>query len=281
MKTAIHTVIKNELDEYLTPWLNHHCPMVDHIYIFEDIGSHSHKHITDRYENVTLLSVVDMYDNQAGKDRLIENDKKGKMNQRYFIMDGVTFIQKLNLYDWCFTLDIDEFITLQEPYKAITDVLGEFLAKDAVILQWANFGASGRIYKPQYNGRDYREFYTQRASFSKADEKFKMDSKICWNLRKITRWNLTGLHCCAGNWCKTDGKKDRRSTVYDKMYLKHYITKSFEEYLWKIAVRGCMTKGAHRKISDFFEVNPDMLEKYDECMKFKDEYLKKNNIILN
>ena len=273
MKTAIHTVIKNELDEYLIPWLNHHCSMVDHIYIFEDIGSHSHKHITDRYENVTLLSVLDMYDNQAGKDRLIENDKKGKMNQRYFIMDGVTFIQKKNLYDWCFTLDIDEFITLQEPYKAIPDVLSEFLDKDAVILQWMNFGASGRIYKPQYNGVDYREFYTQRAEFSIADAKFKMDSKICWNLRKITRWNLTGLHCCAGNWCKTDGKKNRRSTVYDKMYLKHYITKSFEEYIWKVYIRGMHTRGAHRKMDDFFEINQDMLPMREKLEEIK------NNII--
>lgn len=273
MTTCIHTVIKNEPDEYLVPWLNHHYPMVDHIYIFEDIGSHSHKSVTDRYPNVTLLSVLDMYDNQYGKDRLIENDKKGKMNQRYFILDGVTFIQKKNLYDWCFSLDIDEFITLEEPYKAITDVLSEFLDKDAVILQWMNFGASGRVYKPQYNGRDYREFYTQRAGFSNADEKFKMDSKICWNLRKITRWNLTGLHCCAGNWVKTNGEKNRRSTVYDKMYLKHYITKSFEEYIWKVYVRGMHTKGAHRKMDDFFEINQDMLPMREELEKIK------NNII--
>ena len=65
------------------------------------------------------------------------------------------------------------------------------------------------------------------------------------------------------------------------MYLKHYITKSFEEYIWKVYIRGMHTRNQHRKISDYFEVNPDMLEKYDECMKFKDEYLKKNNIILN
>lgn len=280
MTTCIHTVIKNEPDEYLVPWLNHHSPIVDHIYIFEDIGSHSHKHVTDRYSNVTLLSVLDIYDNQAGKDRLLENDRKGNMNQRYFILDGVTFIQKKNLYDWCLTADVDEFLTLQEPYTSVTEVLEEFNDKDAVILQWQNL-SSDYIAKPDYNGKDYRDFYTKIVGFSISDAKFKMDSKIFWNLRKITRWNLTGLHCCAGNWCKTDGKKNRRSTVYDKMYLKHYITRSFEEYLWKIAVRGCMTKGAHRKISDYFEVNTDMLEKYDECMKFKDEYLKKNNINLN
>ena len=280
MKTCIHTVILNELDEYLKSWLDHHSPMVDQIFIFEDIDSHSHKHITDQYPNVTLLSVFDIYDGTKN-EWLREHREKGGINQRYYIMDGVLKIQSLNEYDWCFTLDIDEFITLQEPYKAISDILSEFKDKDAVILQWLNYGASRKISKPNYDGRDYREFYTEIADFSNADEKFKMDSKIAWNLNKITRWNLCGLHCCAGNWVKTNGEKNRRSTVYDKMYLSHYVTRSWEEYLWKIYVRGMHCFNDHRKDKDFFEINKDMMPMYDECMKFKKEYLKKNNILLN
>jgi len=279
LKTCIHTVILNELDEYLKAWLDHHSKMVDQIFIFEDIDSHSHKHITDQYPNVTLLSVFDIYDGKKDK-WLREHREKGGINQRYYIMDGVLKIQALKQYDWLFTLDIDEFITLEEPYKAISDVLEEFQGYDAVILQWMNFGASGRIYKPNYDGRDYRVFYTEKADFSNADAKFKMDSKICWNLNKITRWNLCGLHCCAGNWVKTDGHKNRRSTVYDKMYLKHYVTRSWEEYLWKIYVRGMHCFNDHRKDKDFFEINKDMLEKYDECMAFKKEYLKRKKYII-
>jgi hypothetical protein len=252
--------------------------MVDQIFIFEDIGSWSHKHITNQYPNVTLLSVFDIYDGTKN-DWLREHREKGGINQRYYIMDGVQYIQMMNEYDWCFTLDIDEFITLQEPYKAIPDVLSEFQDKDAVILQWMNFGANGRVSKPNYNGRDYREFYTEKADFSNADAKFKMDSKIAWNLRKITRWNLCGLHCCAGNWVKTNGEKNRRSTVYDKMYLSHYVTRSWEEYLWKIYVRGMHCFNDHRKDKDFFEINKDMMPMYDECIKFKEEYLKRNNIL--
>lgn len=273
MKTCIHTVILNELDEYLKSWLDHHSPMVDHIFIFEDIGSHSHKHITDQYPNVTLLSVFDIYDGK--KDEwLREHREKGGINQRVYILDGVTKIQALKQYDWCFTLDIDEFITLQEPYKAISDVLSEFQGYDFVVLQWMNYGANGRIYKPNYGDKDYREFYTKRADFSDADATFKIDSKVCWNLNKITRWNLCGLHCGAGNWVKTDFKKDRRSTVYDKIYLKHYVTRSWEEYLWKLYKRGMHCGNRHRKDDDFFQINKDMLPMYDECMKFKEEYLK-------
>lgn len=274
VKTCIHTVIKDELDEYLIPWLNHHSPMVDHIFIFEDIGSHSHKHITDRYDNVTLWSVFDIYEDEKKKQWLRTHREKGGVNQRYYILDGVPKIQALNQYDWCFTLDVDEFITLQEPYKTIPDVLSEFQEYDFIVLQWMNYGASGRVFKPDYGDRDYREFYTQRGEFSITDATFKIDSKVCWNLNKITRWNLCGLHCGAGNWVKTDGVKNRRSTVYDKMYLKHYVTRSWEEYLWKIYTRGMHCFDRHRKIDDFFQINPDMANRREELIEIKNNILK-------
>lgn len=275
VKTCIHTVILNELDEYLTSWLDYHTPMVDHIFIYEDIGSWSHKHITDKYDNVTLWSVFDIYDNdEKKKQMLLKNRENGGINQRFYIMDGVPKIQRLNEYDWCFTLDIDEYITLEEPYKGIPEVLEEFQQYDFIVLQWMNYGANGHIYKPNYNGKDYREFYTKRAEFSKADAALKIDSKVCWNLNKTTKWNLCGLHCGAGNWVKTDGVKDRRSTVYDKIYLKHYVTRSWEEYLWKLYVRGMHCKDRHRKINDFFEINPDMLDRYDELIEIKNNILK-------
>lgn len=281
MKTCIHTVILNELDEYLKSWLDHHTKMVDHIFIFEDIGSHSHKHITDEYTNVTLWSWRDLYDDEFQRQRLVKHKENGGINQTFYILDGITKIQKLGIYDWCFAIDIDEYITLQEPYKSIPDVLSEFQQYDFIVIQWMNFGANGHIYKPNYNGKDYREFYTTKADFSDADATFKMDSKCCWNLNKITRWNLCGLHCGAGNWVKTDFKKDRRSTVYDKIYLSHYVTKSWEEYLWKLYVRGMHCGNRHRKDNDFFQINKDMLDKYDECMKFKEKYLKNNNILID
>ena len=273
IKTCIHTVILNELDEYLKVWLDHHTKMVDHIFIFEDLNSHSHKHITDQYQNVTLLSILDLYETEDSKKRLREYKEKKYIVQTEYISKGVIKIQSLKEYDWCFSIDIDEFITLEEPYKTISDVLVEFQDYDGVMLQWMNFGANGRISKPNYNGIDYREFYTERSNLSEWDSSTKANSKMCFNLNKITKWHLCGVHVCVGNWVKTDFTKNRMSLSYDKMYLKHYVTKSFEEYLWKLYKRGMHCKG-HRKDKDFFEINEDMLIKYDECMRFKEEYLK-------
>ena len=279
MKTCIHTVILNELDEYLKSWLDHHSKMVDQIFIFEDIGSWSHKHITDQYPNVTLLSVLDLYaDDETKRERIIKEKAKGIITQMHYIKDGVTMIQNLHQYDWCFTLDIDEFITLQEPYKDIPSVMSEFQDKCAVILQWQNYGASGRIYKPNYNGEDYRKFYTEKAPFNSNDAALKITSKIAWNLNKITKWHLCGLHCTVGDWVNTKGKRDRQEICYDKMYLAHYVTRSWEEWIWKLYIRGNHCGHRHRKIDHFFEINPSMMNKYDECMKFKEEYFKKHNI---
>ena len=41
------------------------------------------------------------------------------------------------------------------------------------------------------------------------------------------------------------------------MYIRHYITKSFDEYLWKLNTRGMFYKH-HRDINEFFVYNPEM-----------------------
>ena len=269
---CIHTVIYNELDEYLKVWLDYHTKMVDHIFIFEDIGSKSHKHITDNYENVTLLNVLELYDEKL-RPKIIELKEKGETLQGYYIMRGILRIQSLDIYEWCFAIDIDEFITLQEPYDAISSVLSEFQDYDGIIVQWQNFGANGHVYKPNYNGRDYREFYTEKSPFNSFDKKFHITTKVVYNLRKIKRSNICGVHVMNGNWVNTRKKKDREEIVYDKIYLAHYVTKSWEEYVWKLYKRGMHCKNRHRSDRDFFQINPSMKDRYDELQKIKNNVL--------
>lgn len=248
MKTAIHTVIKDEPDEYLKVWLDHHTAMVDHIFIHEDIGSRSHRHLTDQYENVTLKRITRTYE---------------KMKQMHYIRDGVLEIQSKNEYDWCLCSDIDEFISLESPYRCLEDVLTGFQEFDGVLLQWQNFGASGHVFKPDYNGRDYRDFYTEPANDTKWDGSMRLNTKVFWNLNRVTEYNLSGVHFGNGTLARADS-----------MHLKHYITKSWEEYVWKIYVRGCHTGKRHRSDRDFFEINPDMVPMHDELIEIKNKLLK-------
>jgi hypothetical protein len=45
--------------------------------------------------------------------------------------------------------------------------------------------------------------------------------------------------------------------VYDKIYIRHYITKSWEEYIWKRKTRGYFV-GKIKTLDCFFDINPDM-----------------------
>lgn len=271
MKTCIHTVILNEPDEYLKSWLDYHTSMVDHIFIYEDYGSHSHKHLTDKYSNVTLASVLDLFDD---KDEIIERKKNDKSCQSLYIKNGVLYIQSLSKYDWCLTLDIDEFITLQEPYNDVYTVLSEFIEYDAVVLHWLNYGASGRVFKPDYGDKDYRLFYPLTGEQSNEDKLVAKFTKIAWNLNRITEKNIFGCHIPLGKRAQTNFENQIRIPCYDKMYLAHYITRSWEEYLWKLFKRGMHCSNRHRKIQDFFEINPDMANRYDELIEIKNNILK-------
>ena len=80
MKTCIITIIKNE-HEYLKEWIDYHLALdIDHLFIFEDTDSDSHKAITDNYpqDKVTLSSILSVLDPDKAKEA-----EEVKRTQRY------------------------------------------------------------------------------------------------------------------------------------------------------------------------------------------------------
>ena len=63
MKSCILTVIKNE-HQYLDEWIKYHLDLgINHIFIFEDINSDSHKDICDKYgDSVSLNGIENLLD---------------------------------------------------------------------------------------------------------------------------------------------------------------------------------------------------------------------------
>lgn len=66
--------------------------------------------------------------------------------------------QKYN-YDWCFTIDNDEFLTLEDG-KSLDEVLQEYDKYDAFVIQWECYGASGHVFKPDYTDKGVVDTYT-------------------------------------------------------------------------------------------------------------------------
>lgn len=273
MNIAIFTVIKDEQD-YLDDFLKYHTEMGIDVFIFEDVFSHSHKEITDRYGNVYLHSVSELY-NENEIPQLI-NDRTNKIpSQTEFINRGLRYIHSLNKYDWCWLIDVDEYITSTEP---ISDVLERFSDRDGVLCYWRNFGCSGHIYKPIYD-KPIWEIFTEECEYEKySDLKYFKITKFCVNMNRYKPTMKYWIHNAPVNWIKADGTFKRTEIVYEPLYLRHYITKSWEEFCYKILVRGCHHPN-HRQYRSFFEMQPDMEEKIRNDKGFKDYFYKKYGVM--
>ena len=87
------------------------------------------------------------------------------------------------------------------------------------------------------------------------------------------------IHNASVNWIKIDFTVNRENIVYEPLYLKHYITKSFEEFCWKVYVRGMFHNG-HRKFQSLWEMDPNIKQKVYEDKNFKQYFYKKYGVYL-
>lgn len=277
MSSCILTVIKNE-HQYLDEWIQYHLNIgIEYIIIAEDYGSNTHKNITDKYNNVILYNVLDFFDNNDIKNTIIFRKTHNFSVQENYLYYGLLYIKNNYDYDWCFVIDIDEFITIDNKYKNINEVLSLYKYYDSVILQWQNYGANGLIYMPDYNKKGIIETYTNCVNFTQIDKRMWFRNvKTVHNLNNYTKKSYNSGHIpnLNINWCRSDFSKDYKKIIYDNIYIRHYITKSWEEYIIKLKVRGMFNRN-HRNYNDFFDLNTDMLDKKEELIKLADDIIKK------
>ena len=150
------------------------------------------------------------------------------------------------------------------------------LIYDAVLLPWENYGANGLVYKPSYEEKGIMDTYTRKCGFQDIDDrKWYQKVKTAYNMDRYDNTFMSDhLPQYSCKWCKTDFTQDKERMIYDKMYLRHYITKSFEEYVIKLKIRG-MFYPKHRNYDSFFEMNKDMASQKEELIKWAEEYVKK------
>jgi len=260
MKTCILTIIKNE-HQYLDEWIKYHLNLgIDHIFIFEDIDSDSHKNITDKYgDKITLRDIRTILNVDE-----IEQVKQLKINKKtnpqfIYIKKGILYIQNTESYDWCFVIDNDEFITLENESDSLKDIINLYKNYDAFILQWKCYGANGHINKPDYKNNGVIGTYKYEIKGYVPTKSLASYTKTCYNLKKYRQSFFWYTHQPSNscNFCRTNFSKNRTTPCYDKIYIRHYITKSWEEYVWKKKTRGFLF-GQIRDFDFFFEVNPDM-----------------------
>ena len=273
MTSCILTVIKNE-HEYLDEWITYHLNLgINHIFILEDIDSDSHKNICDKYsDTVTLDSVLSVLDEETRKIAIEVKTLNKYSVQHIYFRNGLNYLKKRysDKYEWCFIIDIDEFITLENENDSLENVLNIFNDYEAFVMSWKCYGANGIVKKPDYSNKGVVEIFAKESV-----DKMPNQVKSCYKLRTFNPDFLYTHHCPLNicKWCNADFIKDKINATYNKIYLRHYITKSWEEYVWKRKIRGFIW-GRERDFDYFFKYNSDMIPLKDELIKqVKDDIL--------
>ena len=274
MNVCIFTVVKDE-QAYLDDWLKYHRDMLIDIYVFEDVFSTSHKKITDKYDNVYLHSILDMY-NDDEKDKIIQMRKDDVAPQTEYINKGLAYIHSLQKYDWCALIDIDEFITCTEKFP---DILERYKEHQAVLIYWRNFNCSGHLYKPIYD-KPIWEIYTDIGKYEQySDYKHFKITKFIVNMSKWKPEHKYFIHCANVDFIKADMSYTRTEIVYEPLYLRHYVLKSCEEYLHKVYVRGCFHTN-HRNLQSLKEMDAEIYERLKNEKGFREYFKNKYNVEL-
>lgn len=153
-----------------------------------------------------------------------------------------------NIYDWVAFIDLDEFFDLHNGYS-LERLCNEFEPYSGVLINWKMMGASGHIKRPNCG---VIEAYTEVVDI--------LENDYGWNYKSLCnmkRWKGMQNSHRAFEAVNTNHNLDIYEICSDKVSLNHYFTKSWEEWVLKICIRGDLFKG-NRKINDFFVINKDM-----------------------
>lgn len=275
MHIGIFTIIKNE-HEYLEEWLQYHLttfPELSKIYVFDDPFSKPHKEICDKYNKVINTSLLSIYpeDEQESIRKGTFYGKLDRPRQIAFMYDILNYLKKDNFLDWVFYIDVDEFITLADGTKPpLSKILNSYSMKEILVLSWKNYGANGYLTKPE--GSVIENYTKECPLYVGLNMASKSSSKLCFNLRK---WNpdtvFTNHHIpIRARWCKTNFSINPADVVYDKIYIRHYITKSLDEFCRKIFIRGQFLGSKH--LRDFFSFNKDIKMNNPDVQEILNKY---------
>lgn len=256
MKIAICTLMKDG-HEYLKEWLDYHLKLgIDDIYIYEDYKSKSHKDICCNYEHVSLESVENMInstDTSHSRQMLLWNSFIGKYKADY---------------DWVAFIDLDEFIFLEDGLE-IKSFLENYNDCDGLFMFWKMFTAEGRIDNP----------HTPLIDTYKTVFELPLPRRIQFPFKSFVNLNvrfprMLDNHEVIGG-VNVYKEKNWKDINYDKIWLNHYFTRSWEEWSERFFKRGHVCTG-NRKIEDFFLINPEMLPMKEELIKYSFSKIRDN-----
>ena len=259
---TIFTNIKDE-NRYLEQWIEYHIKLgFEQFILFEDEGSKSHEDIVIKFGSgvrILLYQGVLKNDNTEFKD----------LTCFKFVFQNhpeVTWGIKLDPDEY---LDLGEYATIQQ---YIAYVHAESLPEQVteLVFNWHLHNANGKVYGPPIYKYDLLKAYPK--AINPNDIVIEGHENVSENTYNLTK-TLMFFKCfedrsddvinenIAPNFPHrlliTDNPIDAEAST--GAHIKHFITKSFDEYYNRLKVRGEYSPEWFRKLGDFFVLNPDMI----------------------
>lgn len=235
--SSICLLIRDE-NEYLEEWINHYISIgIDHIYIYDNGIKESVDGIINKFPSnyITAVKYEDKDTNTLQQD--VYSD---------FLSNYASETR------WVAFIDSDEFIYINNNSADINTLLKSYEEYGAIHMNWIVYNANGEIDKKDGNVQE--RFTTTlpepiNHNYNKLGKAFIQPYKIDGVYRYIPIFKN-------GNTLYINDDNN-----IDFIELRHYYTKSLEEWTEKIN-RGSCDARYLKKYEEFFKLNPDMQSLY-------------------
>ena len=253
LKVCICTLGKNE-NKYITEFVEHYKNYgVDKIYLYDnnDIDGERFENVIGKYIFEKFVEIIDW--------------RGVKGTSTYFgIMDSC-YQMHHNQYDWLIFYELDEFLFLKY-YQNIKTFLikRKFDDCESIQLNWVHMSDNNHIF---YENKPLHERFTENGK-NIVKNKY---NKICF-VKTIVRGHLENINITQNHIlseklkaCNGFGRKSKVDKIlslnpdYEINFIRHYYTKSVQEFIEKIN-RGDLLRGNTKKVIEwaiekFFYIN--------------------------
>ena len=181
-------------------------------------------------------------------------------------------------YGWMAFFDFDEFLTIANGGD-IHELMSYYKGYDCVFFNWMNFGDNGLVHD---DGRSLQERFTkplprQFVQYRDIPENDHIKCVVRGGIEHLSFYLCPHLpkspllKCCdsRGNRCQ---QKPFQEADFSVAYLKHYVTKTVEEWA---AVKWQKGAGTHDSIEEFRNRYTGRFFKYNEWTKEKEDVFRR------
>ena len=256
MKSAICAISRNE-NNYLEEWITYHLHLgFNHIFIYDNNNPDDNS--TPRFCSI-----------QSWKEQVTVIDYRGKLAAQLIAYNDC-YTTHSKEFDWIAFIDIDEFITFgpKSAYTHINNYLSSITNFDVVAINWMFYGDNEEV---NFKKGSVIQRFPHPISNSGQNKHVKVIVRTRMDIRFIRN-----PHCVDGKVriCDDCQQRVKKSTPFKapsfkKLYIRHYGTKSIEEFITNKILRGAADQGSNPyKLDLFYQTNKRSKEKHGVEQKY-------------